>query len=191
VQRELAPWTAPAVGEGDTAKAYCTRWAGIPSFGAGGANAHAIVEEYIAPPGDAAAIAPTGPGADHLSAKNEERLRVAARNLCAHLTSETFRATQRPETLRDVAYTLQIGREAMEERLALVAENIDDVTSGLRAFLENAPANGRVLRGRVSDSKEALALFAEDEDLARSIERWIEKKKFAQTPRGMGEGVRV
>ena len=62
VQQELAPWP----------KSNGSRIAGISSFGAGGANAHVVIEEYVAP---AVTHVTNGPALIVLSARHEDRLR--------------------------------------------------------------------------------------------------------------------
>jgi acyl transferase domain-containing protein len=48
VQQELAPWKRPVLDIGGVQREY-PRIAGVSSFGAGGANAHVVIEEYRAP----------------------------------------------------------------------------------------------------------------------------------------------
>jgi polyketide synthase PksN len=48
VQQELAPWPRPVLDIGGVKREY-PRIAGISSFGAGGANAHVVIEEYREP----------------------------------------------------------------------------------------------------------------------------------------------
>ncbi|MFC5743984.1 ketoacyl-synthetase C-terminal extension domain-containing protein, partial [Dyella tabacisoli] len=67
VQQELAHWPQPML-EGRE----LPRIAGISSFGAGGANAHVVIEEYITPVVSQAA---NGPVLIVLSARHEDRLR--------------------------------------------------------------------------------------------------------------------
>ena len=117
VQQEPAPWRQGAG----------PRRAGLSSFGAGGANAHVVVEEYIAPearqaPRDGAALLV-------LSARTGERLKQAAVDLLRFLQREA-------PPLHDVAYTLQIGREAFRDRLGLVASSLDELKQKLAQFIE-------------------------------------------------------
>ena len=52
-----------------------------------------------------------------LSAKNKDRLQAYAKKLLAFIQGELLRETEEPKiNLVDLAYTLQVGREAMEER---------------------------------------------------------------------------
>jgi acyl transferase domain-containing protein/NAD(P)-dependent dehydrogenase (short-subunit alcohol dehydrogenase family)/acyl carrier protein len=123
VQRTAAAWKQ----DGDT-----PRRAGISSFGAGGSNAHIVLEEAPA----AAETRCSGTALIVLSAKSEERLRIAARNLRDHLA-----ATSEVELDR-VARTLQLGRVPMEHRLAVVATDCESVVRKLSAWLEGAEAEG-------------------------------------------------
>ncbi|GHG44936.1 hypothetical protein GCM10018980_23300 [Streptomyces capoamus] len=125
VQREVGPWPADGA----------PRRAGISSFGAGGANAHVIVEEYVAAP----ARRHPAPGLVVLSAKDEDRLRAAAAGLAAFLDTAGT-------DLTELAYTLQTGREAMTERLAFEARTVAEVRDRLRAFADHRA--GQWHRGR-------------------------------------------
>src|SRR5262249_6849187 len=108
---KLTPWEA-ATGEDG---APISRRAGVSSFGFGGANAHVVLEEYI-PPKRRSPVRAEGPQLIVLSAKNEDRLVAYARSMRAYLEREEVE-------LADFAYTLQVGRDEMPERLALVVSN--------------------------------------------------------------------
>ncbi|HEX6161709.1 MAG TPA: SDR family NAD(P)-dependent oxidoreductase, partial [Thermoanaerobaculia bacterium] len=121
VQRELAPWN-PEQG---------TRRAGVSSFGAGGSNAHVILEDYDGP--TAPALQDVQPALCVFSAKSEERLFELVRRFDASL--DGIRADQ----LHEIAWTLQAGREAMRERLAVVATSVDELRAALAELLERKP----------------------------------------------------
>ena len=95
--------------------------AGISSFGAGGANAHLIVE---APPPVAAPVPARGPFAFVVSARTLEQLQAYADRLRA-----SFNRTEAPAA--DVARTLQLGREAMAARLGFVAGSLAEAAERL------------------------------------------------------------
>ncbi|MEL6559560.1 MAG: SDR family NAD(P)-dependent oxidoreductase, partial [Bacteroidota bacterium] len=108
------------------------RLAGISSFGAGGSNAHVVIEAYDNDPGSARSI--VKPAIIVLSAKNKDRLNESVSNLIIHL--ERY-----PETaLHDLAYTLQSGREHMSERFAAVGESIEEILTKLKSFASNNEA---------------------------------------------------
>ncbi|AWD13173.1 hypothetical protein B9C53_06495 [Bacillus velezensis] len=87
VQRSLEEWKQPVIKTASEEKRYPRR-AGVSAFGAGGANAHIILEEYEK-------VSPSISREDShsqlfiLSAKNKERLKVYANQL--HLFLETYK----------------------------------------------------------------------------------------------------
>ncbi|WP_437585645.1 beta-ketoacyl synthase N-terminal-like domain-containing protein [Sorangium sp. So ce1000] len=110
------------------------RRAAINSFGIGGVNAHAVLEEYAA--GEPRGGADAGPASEQivvLSARDEDRLRERIRLLAARLKG----APDLP--LADVAYTLQLGREAMDCRLAVIADTLEGVVAALEVVLAGGP----------------------------------------------------
>ena len=108
------------------------RRAGVSSFGFGGANAHVVIEEYVEKSGAKRLPAEeVGTCLVVLSAKSEDQLRVVVNNLRQFILEPgTF-------NLSDLSYTLQVGREAMEERLALVVTSFEDLEDKLKGFLED------------------------------------------------------
>ncbi|MCU1348316.1 MAG: hypothetical protein JWO56_1346, partial [Acidobacteria bacterium] len=102
--------------------------AGISSFGAGGANAHIILESYEPLPqgGDAPMARPL---IFPLSARNEDQLRDAAVRLATFLRENMA-------GLNDVAFTLQQGRKSFEHRTAIIATTREELIGKLTAFAE-------------------------------------------------------
>ncbi|HEX6292586.1 MAG TPA: beta-ketoacyl synthase N-terminal-like domain-containing protein [Herpetosiphonaceae bacterium] len=98
------------------------RRAGVSSFGIGGTNAHVVLEAAPVPE-------PADPGRPWhllpLSAKTSAALDAATANLLALL-----KAT--PDvSLADVAYTLQVGRQAFDHRRMLVCRDRQDALDAL------------------------------------------------------------
>lgn len=179
VQRELAPWRRPCI-ELDGNMVEYSRIAGVSSFGAGGANAHVIVEEYREPGRNAIARDTD----DHnirnrlatmivLSARKEEQLHTRARQLLHAIAHRPLT----DDDVASVAYTLQVGREPMEERLALIAGSVVELEEQLRDFLMGAGDSERRVHGCVN--KEAVAMFATDKAMARRIEDWLKQGQIA------------
>jgi polyketide synthase PksN len=130
------------------------RRAGVSSFGFGGVNAHVVLEEYVAAPGSQGASTPQ---AGHeavavvLSAKNEERLQEAVAQLLEHVESS-------PEVdLRALAYTLQVGRDAMEARLGFVAETAKELKERLHEALIAVDPSVRLYRGKAKPGSSLIA----------------------------------
>jgi acyl transferase domain-containing protein len=86
----------------------------VSAFGIGGTNAHAVLEEAPAAP---AATEQAGPHLLVISAKTETALTQAAECLAAHLRAHP------EQPLGDIAWTLQVGRQAFAHRRALVADS--------------------------------------------------------------------
>ncbi|QNV57856.1 Polyketide synthase PksN [Paenibacillus polymyxa E681] len=175
VQQELGEWKRPVVEIDGETREY-PRIAGISSFGAGGSNAHVIIEEYIAEEKMPMSVTAQNPAIIVLSAKNEERLKKQAERLLAVMRE----GQQSESSLADVAYTLQVGREAMEERLAVIAGSMQELVDKLEGFLEERDGIPELYRGQVKRNKEALTALIEDEDMEKMIAAWIGKRKYSK-----------
>jgi polyketide synthase PksN len=175
VQQELTEWQRPTVEINGVTKEY-PRIAGISSFGAGGSNAHVVIEEYIPQDFDQApkTIIPQNPVIIVLSAKNKERLQIKAQQLLAAIQEQQFSNA----SLADIAYTLQVGREAMEERLALIAGSVEELEKKLKDFAAGHDSIADIYRGQVKHNKETLGVFSADEELQEAISKWIQRKKY-------------
>src|SRR5204863_5282116 len=82
--------------------------------------------------------------------------------------------------LTDVAYTLQVGREEMEERVGMVVHSLDDLKEKLEEITDEEKRVAGVYRGEVKRNKDSLAVFAADEDLQKAIDAWIAKGKYTK-----------
>ncbi|MGK3983835.1 beta-ketoacyl synthase N-terminal-like domain-containing protein [Sorangium sp. So ce136] len=176
VQQELSEWPRPVL-EIDGERREVPRIAGVSSFGAGGANAHVILEEHApAPRSPRRAVTETHPAVVVLSARDRERLSEYAQSLVAAIR-------QRPLTdadLADVAYTLQVGREAMEERLALTVTSVQELEEKLTRFISGRSDIEGLHLGRIKRDSNLLGVLAVDEDMALTIDAWIAKGKLAK-----------
>jgi len=154
------------------------RRAGVSSFGVGGANAHVIIEEYI--PKDqehpSITITPQNPAIIVLSAKNEERLQEQVQQLLTAIQQQKFS----DNNLADMAYTLQVGRDAMAERLAMIVGSIEELEEKLKGFVEGQDGIENFYRGQVKRNKETLAIFVADEELQEAMEKWIQRRKYTK-----------
>jgi acyl transferase domain-containing protein len=112
VQQKLAAWQ-PANGR---------RVAGISSFGIGGTNAHAVLEE-------APVLVASGPSRPwqllQLSAPTTAALDRMTKNLVEHLKNNP------QSSLADVAYTLQTGRKGFHRRRVVVCQSVADAVAAL------------------------------------------------------------
>ena len=129
LQRELEEWKRPVLDLDGVKREYPLR-AAISSFGAGGSNAHLIIEEYnpstLKPDLHIRAVTSQ---VIVFSARNEERLHVVIKQMY------DFLGNKKNLHLSDIAYTLQVCRETMEYRLAMVVNSIDELMLGLKESL--------------------------------------------------------
>ncbi|MGD2087712.1 MAG: SDR family oxidoreductase [Candidatus Aminicenantes bacterium] len=123
---------------------------GLSSFGFGGTNVHAILEE--APKRELAAG-----GREYqiitLSTKTPTSLEAATEKLGAFLR-------EHPDTnLADAAYTLQVGRQAFPYRRMFVCKNIDEAIHTLLAPGDTALLDGEEMHTQLSTGEERPVVF--------------------------------
>jgi polyketide synthase PksJ len=121
LQREVAPWPRPTRPDGTPG----LRAAGVSSFGAGGTNAHVVLQEYRGEPSPPPA--PSGPQLAVVSAREADRLVASAGRLAAYLRTSGCAP-------KDLAWTLQTGRESMAHRLAVRFTEVTDLIGRLEEF---------------------------------------------------------
>jgi polyketide synthase PksN len=138
LQHGLSEWESPPVHP---------RRALINSFGAGGVNACAILEEYEEP-SSSDDWQEAGPYLFTLSAKNEDRLREYVSRLLIRLRGEPS------ISLANLCYTLQVGREAMEERLAMVVSEMSELIDRLGDWNQGR-SSANIYRGSPGPRRES------------------------------------
>ncbi|KAG0288047.1 hypothetical protein BGZ97_006924, partial [Linnemannia gamsii] len=138
--------------------------AGISSFGFSGTNAHVIAEEYVGPQRLPTAL--SGSAVVVLSAKNQQQLREQVQQLLAYLER------QAEVNLADLAYTLQVGREALGVRLALVVSTVEVLQDKLSRYARGEAASENTYQGELKRSQEAPAIFGADEVLQKAVKAW-------------------
>lgn len=171
IVNKTKPWNAIAGADGKS----LPRRAGISSFGFGGANAHIVLEEYITHdrptlnvPQDYLVI---------LSAKNEERLSAYAEQLQRFIQKN-------PTTLIDLAYTLQIGRDEMPVRMAVVISDVEELQAKLAEFIgkkenilnlhfNNLKTNKQKLPDAQGPGSESVDSYIQQRHLAKLASLWV------------------
>ncbi|HET9526186.1 MAG TPA: SDR family NAD(P)-dependent oxidoreductase, partial [Pyrinomonadaceae bacterium] len=175
VRSELAEWQQPVISSNGESRTFPRR-AGISSFGAGGSNAHVLIEEYVDQ--TPSSSAPDDSCLLLLSARSEERLTVYAQRM-ADFVERTYGDTKEAgdgPILADLAYTLQVGREPLEERLAVIVGNHGELVEALRAFVENRVSHTAVRRG--STGKSTISA-GERKELKENLADWLKRGQLS------------
>ena len=175
VQKTLEPWARPILTEKGESKEY-PLIAGVSAFGAGGANAHVIIQEYS--PATDRQRAPEHDCLFVLSAKNDERLKAYAAKLRGFIALQLAQENGRRIALRDLAYTLQVGREAMESRLACVVNSLSELTEKLDAYLSEQTESADLYVGRVKSHKDVISAFAADASIQQTLAGWFQQRQY-------------
>ncbi|MGA1823079.1 MAG: thioester reductase domain-containing protein [bacterium] len=171
INTELQEWT-PAED--------APRRAGISSFGMFGNNAHIIIEEFI--PSHAhhsvqSALRMSVPQLFILSASDEERLRAYAEKMADFLEKHSITNSI---NLSDLAYTMQVGRAAMEERMAVVISNIQELIDALRNYVQGESASENIYRGNIRNDNATTALLIEGKEGEEFIKIIMGERKLAK-----------
>lgn len=159
----------------DILPSECRR-AAISSFGFGGTNAHLVVAEY--PQNERvkrfAQAVPLNDCLVPLSAKTPEQLLQRARDLAVYLAN-----ANQDLSLADLAYTLQIGRDEMDERAAILANSIEDLDQKLNLLVAGDDSSEHIFRGKVLRNNEGLNVLIEDEELKNTVvEKYLAQRKY-------------
>ncbi|MNH95897.1 Polyketide synthase PksN [compost metagenome] len=168
IVRETQEWKALTDAQGRE----LPRRAGVSSFGIGGVNAHVVIEEYV--PKEEVPAMLDQPVALVWSARNEERLQEQARQALQSIVEGRY--TDRD--LTRMAYTLQVGREAMEERLGILAASMPELQEKLEGYLAGGDSLEDVYRGRVD--KGAMHTLTADEDIQEAVGKWMQRRKYSK-----------
>ncbi|MFP3515334.1 SDR family NAD(P)-dependent oxidoreductase [Pseudomonas sp. SIMBA_077] len=161
----LIPWSELAVEVVSKTRPWPAgaKRAGVSSFGFSGTNAHVILEAYEAPP---TAQPPSRvPVALVLSARTALQLRERAEQLIRFLDTQDVE-------LNTLAYTLQVGRDAMAQRLAFVASSVAEVVHTLQSYLAQQPTLNTVFQGVIDPAHPALTVH-QPQTLALMVEGWV------------------
>lgn len=127
IVKNTQPWNCLKDSEGN----LIPRRSGVSSFGFGGVNAHVVLEEYkniadsIQEEKDSEIIIV-------LSAKNPERLNEYIKDMLNYISKDKF---DKKFSLKDIAYTLQVGREVMNQRIACVVNNRNELIEKLSSYI--------------------------------------------------------
>lgn len=160
--------------------------AGLTSLGIGGTNAHAVFEQYKTKPVNKAE-AVNNEVLVPLSAKNKDRLAEYALELFNWIESQK----ENQGSVEDIAYTLQVGREPLESRVAFIVKDIEELKQKLKAFLDGRENIMGVFKGDLKQSKDFVKLFEEDEKYKAQISKWIKDKNLEKIAEIWSKGFKM
>ena len=163
------------------------RRAGVSSFGFGGSNAHVLLEEYS----EEFDVSEKQNQIDRpelfiFSARDSARLKQLIINFVAYLGRRAEDSTKLPSAdLHSIAYTLQVGREPMNERLAVIASTVPELSGQLAKFLQEDRSD--LFCGNVVDGKAGLQLLRQVHEDNHFLEPLITGRQLAQAGPFVGE----
>ena len=94
--------------------------------------------------------------------------------------------------LIELAYTLQVGRESMEERVGLLASSVEQVVEKLEAYIEGKAEIKDFYQRQGKRNHEYVSLVSQDEEVKETIvDKWIAARKFSNLAALWVKGVDV
>ena len=176
LERDVSDWCSE-VGNGGN-----PRRAGVSSFGIGGVNAHVVLEEYT----EEAYFQEQGENAYIvvLSAKEEDRLCEYARLLANYVSSCERNCNS--SVLKRLAYTMQLGREAFDHRVAFIVSDLMELHGKLTLFADGNTELDSVYKGcsksggvnltqliAGSEGSEFIRLLIQNRNLKKLSQLWV------------------
>lgn len=165
------------------------RRAGVSSFGLGGTYAHVVLEEHNEPVSYTylSERDVTSPHVIVLSARNRERLKAYAYKLLSFLM-KARNGKAEPDggeqvLLSGIAYTLQVGREAMSERLAFVVSSMSELLEGLECYGNGGTDIKNLFCGSIKDNALDTASIPEREEGRPSLDSLIHDRNLTELAR--------
>ncbi|WP_261595507.1 type I polyketide synthase, partial [Pseudoalteromonas holothuriae] len=156
------PWHALKSAQGEE----LPRRAGVSSFGFGGVNAHIVLEEYRVAP--VALESQQGSVVVVLSAKTQDALLRQQQGLLYYLNHTHARIS-----LGDLAYTLQVGRDAMAVRWATTVFDLNELKDKLVRGIDGEQHINNVYVGGDKSSREQYGLLNNDAEFNETILKWL------------------
>lgn len=164
------------------------RIAGVSSFGFGGVNAHVILEEYPVQINTEHQEPDLEPKIIVLSTKGKEQMQAYATSLLSFLDEPQNHKID----LTSMAYTLQVGRRELEERLAFVAQNMEELKTGLASYLKSGSKdNTKIYQGTVKGSSEQKLSLDDTEAGKKYIHELVTTKEHEKIAELWTKGVKI
>ena len=170
--------------------------AAVSSFGIGGTNTHAILEaspEQIRENRTEQDIDASTIHLIPLSARNEERLKEYATSLLQFLSKQSSGTAARSGDsidIADLAYTLQVGREAMECRMICVVADLRELSEVLQAYCSGEELIENCYRGHVGKNNDRDGWLG-DQEVKELIARWSDDRQLLNLAKAWAKGISI
>ncbi|WP_169834304.1 HAD-IIIC family phosphatase [Paenibacillus donghaensis] len=174
VPQKAEEWRRPVWMDANGISRPAPRRAGISSFGAGGSNAHIILEEYEHT--EVLLTKEQRVPIVVLSAKNEIALQMMAERLRAFIENEGLQEAE----LAALAYSLQVGREQFKYRAAFIFDSLQELCNQLEDFAEGRTGSGKIVTGVVQSSLSGQLLFGEREADQAFLQSLLKDREYAR-----------
>lgn len=139
------------------------RRAAISAFGFGGVNAHIVIDEYLHSENQKYR---KNNNIFCLSAKSEDDLIRKAREYINFFN----RSDLKDEDLNNICFTLQIGREDFNYRLAFKVNSIKDINSNLIKYINKEIITTHIKK--TDDTSDILDMLFKSKDVYKIIKKW-------------------
>ncbi|MGN8844762.1 KS-MAT linker domain-containing protein, partial [Niallia sp. HCP3S3_B10] len=111
-----------------------------------------------------------------LSAKDNERLLEQVRQLAAAIDKKKLT----DKDLINISFTLSVGREHMEERLALLVHSIADLMGKLDIYIASDKNIVDSYRGSTNSNKEIATVFSKEEEFEHAVDKLLKNRKYGK-----------
>jgi len=183
VNQTLKNWTNPIINN-----KKIPLIAGVSSFGAGGANAHIIIQEHTQSENANFPVVKHTPNEEVvilLSARTESQLKEKAQDLLSFINDESNL------DVWSMSYTLQVGREAMESRFGVVVRSLSELTKVLESYVNDTRISQTLYQGKIKDHKTEVLEFSRSATFEATIENWIQEKNYTNLLNWWAKGLDI